>query len=89
MTASTSDLACRELVELVTDYLEGRLSPGERSRLESHLAECDGCRAYLRQLEQVLRSAGRLGEEALAPAAREALLGAFRAWRGGPGGRRP
>jgi anti-sigma factor RsiW len=89
MTGAVDDLTCRELVELVTDYLEERLPPDERSRLDSHLAECDGCRAYLRQMEQVLRSAGRLGEESLAPDSRDALLEAFRAWRGGPGGRRP
>jgi anti-sigma factor RsiW len=84
MTAAVEDLPCRELVELVTDYLEGRLPSAERLRLESHLAECDGCRTYLRQIEQVLRTAGRLDEDALAPAARDALLGAFRAWKGGP-----
>jgi anti-sigma factor RsiW len=89
MTAAVDDLTCRELVELVTDYLEGRLPPIERSRLEAHLAECDGCGTYLRQMEQVLRAAGRLGEDSLAPGARDALLAAFRGWKGGPGGRRP
>jgi anti-sigma factor RsiW len=76
-------LSCRELVELVTDYLEDRLPPAERDRFERHLAECEGCRAYLEQLHQVLRAAGRLEEPALRPEAREALLQAFRGWKGG------
>jgi anti-sigma factor RsiW len=37
------DLRCRELVELVTDYLEGALAPAERARFEAHVADCPGC----------------------------------------------
>jgi anti-sigma factor RsiW len=81
-----TDLPCRELVELVTDYLEGRLPPAERDRFDRHLVECDGCRTYLEQMRQVLRAAGRLDESSLHPEARAALLDAFRAWRHGSGG---
>jgi anti-sigma factor RsiW len=75
------DLSCRELVELVTDYLEQALPPGERLRFERHLATCAGCDAYLRQLDATLRAAGRLTEASLPADARGALLRAFRGWR--------
>jgi hypothetical protein len=80
------DLECRELVELVTDYLEGALGPDQRVQFELHLAICDGCTAYLRQLRGVLRSAGRLTERSLPDGVRDRLLVAFRGWkrRGGP-----
>ena len=75
-----SGIPCREMVELVTDYLEGALSWRERRRFERHIAGCDGCRAYLEQMRQTLRVLGRLDEETISPEAREALLHAFRDW---------
>jgi anti-sigma factor RsiW len=87
------ELACRELVELVTDWLEGALSPAERDRFEAHLATCRYCRAYVEQLRQVLRVARRIGRRvdaaALPPEARAALVEAFRGYpsrRNGRGG---
>ena len=74
------EMPCRELVELVTDYLEDRLSPIDRARFEAHLAECEACRTYLEQFRQTIRVLGRLPEESLSPEAREALLTAFRGW---------
>ena len=74
-------LTCRELVELVTDYLEDRLPADARARFEDHLATCDGCRAYVEQMRMTLRALGRLPEERLSEGAREALLIAFRGWR--------
>jgi anti-sigma factor RsiW len=79
-------LTCRELVELVTDYLEGALPPEDRSRFEAHLAGCRGCRTYLRQMRQTIRLAGRLTEDAVPAAAERRLLRAFRAWKSGPAG---
>jgi anti-sigma factor RsiW len=75
------DLECRELVELVTDYLEGALAPGERARFDRHLALCDGCTTYLRQLRATLRAAGRLSERSLPEGVRNRLLDAFRDWK--------
>lgn len=86
MTPAVPDLACRELVELVTDYLEERLTEDERVRFEQHLAECDGCRTYLEQMRRIVERAGKLREESISPEARDALLAAFRAWKKGPGG---
>lgn len=91
MTRGVPDLTCRELVELVTDYLEDRLSADDRVRFELHLTYCDWCRTYLKQMRQVLATAGKLAEESIAPEARDALLGAFRGWKkgSGSGGGRP
>jgi anti-sigma factor RsiW len=76
-----NDLACRELVELLTDYLEGSLPPAERSRLEHHLAKCDGCSAYLEQIRTVIRLAGRLTEQTIPVEGRDELMRVFRAWK--------
>ena len=85
MFASNDDLPCQELVELVTDYLEGRLSASERLRFEAHLTGCAGCRTYLAQMRQTVRVLGRFSEESLEPEAKERLLAAFRDWRRGSG----
>ena len=88
MTRSVPDLACRELVELVTDYLEERLSEDDRTRFELHLTCCEWCRTYLQQMRQVLATAGKLTEASIAPEVRDALLGAFRGFKKGSGGGR-
>jgi anti-sigma factor RsiW len=74
-------MTCREFVELVTDYLEGRLAAGERETFEAHVALCDGCQAYIEQMRATLTALGRIPEESITPAAREELLHAFRDWR--------
>jgi anti-sigma factor RsiW len=74
------EMPCRELVELVTDYLEGRLSPRDHARFEAHLAECEYCETYLEQMRQTIRALGRVPEESLSADARDALLSAFRGW---------
>ena len=74
-------LSCQEMVELMTDYLEGALSDRDRARFEAHLAACDGCSAYLDQLRETITLAGRLRAEDLSPDAEERLLAAFRTWR--------
>ena len=75
------EMPCRELVELITDYLEDQLSPEDRLRFELHLAQCEVCRTYVEQFRQTIRLVGRLPQEALSPAARGALLSAFLGWR--------
>ncbi len=79
--AVPSELTCRQLVELVTDYLEDRLPAAERTRFELHVCTCTGCRVYLAQMRAVIRASGRLAEEDLSPAARDEMLAAFREWR--------
>ena len=75
------ELPCRELVELVTEYLEERLSPDDRARFDAHLAACEACRAFLEQFRRTIRALGRLPEEALSVEARATLLAAFRDWQ--------
>jgi anti-sigma factor RsiW len=74
------ELTCRQLVELVTDYLEGRLPPRQHSLFEEHVATCEWCATYLDQMRQTLRALGTLTEESISPGARDALLDAFRDW---------
>lgn len=76
-------LSCQELVELVTDYLEGALSRRDCARFEAHIAACDNCREYLAQFEQTIALTGTLREDDVAPAARDALLAQFAEWRNG------
>jgi anti-sigma factor RsiW len=73
-----NELTCRELVEMVTDYLEGALDDDVRRRVDEHLAGCAGCTAYLDEMRVTIRITGRLAERDIAPDAREALLRAFR-----------
>ncbi len=74
-------LSCRELVELVTDYLEGALDERDRAAFDAHIARCEGCARYLEQLRETIRVTGTLTPDDLSPAAETALLGAFRDWR--------
>ena len=74
-------MTCRQVVELMTDYLEGALSAVERARFEDHIAGCDGCRAYLAQLRTTRRVLGRLADEPVPAAVEKELLAAFRSWR--------
>ena len=79
------DLACAELVELVTEYLEGTLAAGDRRRFEAHLGECPHCAEYVEQVRATVALSGRLREDDLGPEARAALLAAFRGWSRSPG----
>jgi anti-sigma factor RsiW len=82
MTA-VDELTCKELVELVTEYLEGTLSPSERRRFEAHLKTCDGCGRYLEHMRHTIRLVGKLSEEAITPEAEQTLLQVFRDWKKG------
>lgn len=79
------DLVCREVVELVSDYLEGGLGDRDRALFEEHLAVCDGCSAYLDQMRATIRVAGTLTAEAVDPAVCAHLVDAFRDWRAAGG----
>jgi len=74
-------VTCIELVELVTDYLEGSMPADQRARFDEHVAGCEGCTTYLEQFRITIRLTGMLTEEQIAPDARAALLDAFRDWR--------
>jgi anti-sigma factor RsiW len=72
---------CNELVELVTDYLEGKLPPADVERFEAHLEECEACATYIEQIRQSVTVVGTLSEETLPQGAADALLGEFRDWK--------
>jgi predicted anti-sigma-YlaC factor YlaD len=74
------NLTCKELVELVTDYLEGKLSTHDHTRFENHIDACQGCRAYLEQMRITIELVGKLEEDAIPDDAEEELRRAFRDW---------
>lgn len=76
-------LTCRELVELVTDYLEGALTSPDVVRFDAHIALCGGCRAYVEQMRETIALTGTLPADALSPEAERELLAAFRDWKSG------
>jgi anti-sigma factor RsiW len=83
VSVDVEQLSCRELVELVTDYLENALPGDERARFDDHLSRCDPCTEYLRQMRQTVEMTGTLSPESLSPEAERALLHAFRGWHTG------
>jgi anti-sigma factor (TIGR02949 family) len=74
-------IACQEVVELVTEYLERTLPADETSRFEQHIDACHGCIAYVEQMRTTVATAGRVTEEDVPLETRERLLTAFREWR--------
>jgi anti-sigma factor RsiW len=80
------EMPCQELVEVITDYLEGALSREDRRRFDEHLAGCSGCRAYLEQMRTTIRLTGALKTDSIPEGVRERLLAAFRDWNRGPPG---
>jgi len=89
MRLRTRDLACIEAVELVTDYLEGTLSRGDRRRYERHLANCDGCDAYLEQVRATITATGTAGPEDLDEATLDGLVALYREFQADGGDAAP
>jgi anti-sigma factor RsiW len=75
------EMACQELVEVITDYLEGTLPELDRARFERHLATCPSCQEYLEQMQALVRLTGKLSSRSLEPETVDSLLSAFRRWR--------
>ena len=72
---------CRQVVELMTDYIEGTLAPADRARFEEHIAGCDGCTAYLEQMRITRRIVGRLADVPMPQSVERELVEAFRNWQ--------
>jgi predicted anti-sigma-YlaC factor YlaD len=84
MTVSApTEMTCRELVSVVTEYLEGTMSLEDRARLEDHLLSCKSCVNYLQQMRDTLRIAGELREKDVSADAQAELLRVFRDWKRG------
>ena len=75
------DITCKEIVEIVNDYVEGVLSPEEREAVELHLNLCDGCTDYLQQLRLAIALTGELPADALSAEVEEELCRAFSSFR--------
>jgi anti-sigma factor RsiW len=71
-------ITCTEIVEVVTEYLEGQVDEALRAEVEAHLALCPGCDHYLDQMRETIRLVGRVPVESLSDAARDDLMAAFR-----------
>ena len=80
---TVEEMACQELVERVTDYLDAALTDADRSRFEAHVDECPGCEEVLQQFRAVVELTGHLepaNVAAIDATTRNTLLDAFRAW---------
>lgn len=80
-------LTCQQVVELVTEYLDGAMEPRRRARFEAHLARCDGCTNYLEQFRTTVSVVGRLDTSDVPEPVMEELLVAFRGWADDRGAR--
>ena len=78
MSETVEHISCQEVVELVTDYLEGALSPADVARFEHPLTICDGCAFYVEQIRMTVEAVGRIDEDDVPPEIRNGLLAAFR-----------
>jgi anti-sigma factor RsiW len=84
MKLLSRDLECQQAVELVTDYLEQRLSGRRRRRFESHLKNCPHCAIYLDQIRTTIAALGRLEPDDLDPATRDGLIEMYRRFQAQP-----
>jgi anti-sigma factor RsiW len=78
---SVDEIICKQVVELVTEYLEGALPAHDRTRFEEHLELCEGCQIYVDQMRDTIRVTGVLSRESVSEEAIAELCRAFRDWR--------
>jgi anti-sigma factor RsiW len=74
-------LTCADIVKLITDYNDGRLTPADRRRFEEHVAICPPCRSFLEQTRTTIALVGELREEDVPLAMEQHLVEAFRDWK--------
>jgi anti-sigma factor RsiW len=75
------ELTCKELTELITDYLEERLSQADRIRFEQHLSICPGCVAYVDQMRVTIHAIGSKPSLRIPSSMEKSLLETFRRWK--------
>jgi anti-sigma factor RsiW len=73
------DIRCRDVVEVITDFLEGQLEVDQRDLFERHLAMCTWCQSYLDQMRHTMAAVGRLRHDDVPPPLLDALTRAFQA----------
>ena len=75
-----ADLACQEVLQRLTDLLDDELDASLRSRIETHLRECEDCRSVLEQLRVIVSLAATVGHQdqnnsaPMSPAMRQQLI---------------
>jgi anti-sigma factor RsiW len=74
-------LTCHDVIELLSNYIDGALTVEERRRVDEHLDLCDGCTTYLEQMRETIRLSGMVSEDQVPEPEKAALLDAFRDWR--------
>ena len=77
----THEISCKQLVDLVADYLEESIPDEARVQFEQHLSECGYCTAYVQQLQVTVTLTKKLGEDELDKPAPKELLNIFRKWK--------
>ena len=81
---AAAPLTCREVVALITDYLEDALDRPTRERVAAHLAACENCSTHVQQLRVTLEALGSVPPQEISPETERALVAAFRDWRTEP-----
>jgi len=74
-------MCCRDVIDLITEYLDDAMLRRDRARFEAHLASCPGCATYLNQLRQTTTWLGQLSDASIPLSAQDAFLTSFRNWK--------
>ena len=77
------ELVCRDAVALMAAYLDGELDERDRTRLETHLADCPHCSEYLAQMRVTIDALGHVDIDELSEEALDDLVDLYRQWRTG------
>jgi anti-sigma factor RsiW len=72
------ELTCKEVTELVTEYMHGELAVADRVRFEQHLHACTWCMTYLTQMRRTVEWTSQLAAPDAAPPSAAAALELFR-----------
>jgi anti-sigma factor RsiW len=80
MSEAAVGMKCQELVEVITDYLEGAMAPADVERFDDHISLCPGCDTYLEQMRTTISALGHIPPESIDAEAEQKLLHAFRDW---------
>ncbi len=81
MLRREAPFVCQQMVELITDYLEGALTRSQRRRFDAHIAGCEHCTEYLEQMRKTIRLTGRLRTEDLTAEMRKEFAAIYRRWQ--------
>ena len=75
------EMSCKELVDLVTDYIDESISDEVRAKFEQHLTECGYCNAYVKQMHLTVKLTKKLAESDVNKPVPDELLNIFREWK--------